>query len=125
MNASLWILQFLLALHTLMGAVWKWSNSAEQTMPSLAAIPPGLWTALGFVEIFLAAGFLLPAASRRLRILALVAAAGVAAEMLLYCGVHLSSGAVNHGPLAYWLVVAVLCACVFYGRLRGPSSARI
>jgi hypothetical protein len=42
MNILLWILQILLALHTAMGAVWKFSHSAEQTMPSLKAIPHGV-----------------------------------------------------------------------------------
>ena len=43
-NVVLWILQVLLALHTAMGAVWKFSNS-EQTVPSLQAIPHGAWLA--------------------------------------------------------------------------------
>ena len=42
MNILLWILQILLALHTTMGAVWKFSNS-EQTVHSLSAIPHGVW----------------------------------------------------------------------------------
>lgn len=45
MNIGLWILQVLLALHTVMGSVWKFSNS-EQTVPSLSAIPHGIWLAM-------------------------------------------------------------------------------
>ena len=45
MNILLWVLQILLALHTAMGAVWKFSNS-EQTVPSLKAIPHGAWLTL-------------------------------------------------------------------------------
>lgn len=46
MNIFLWTLQILMALHTLMGAVWKFSNSVENTMPSLKAIPNGVWLAV-------------------------------------------------------------------------------
>lgn len=42
MNILLWVLQILLALHTVIGAVWKFSNS-EQTVRSLNAIPHGVW----------------------------------------------------------------------------------
>ena len=38
MNILLWILQILLALHTAVGAIWKFSNPA-QNLPSLSAIP--------------------------------------------------------------------------------------
>ena len=46
MNIAFWILRVLLALHTLAGAAWKFSKSAGETMPSLAAIPNGVWHAL-------------------------------------------------------------------------------
>lgn len=39
MHILLWGLQILIAIHTAIGAVWKFSNSPEQTMPSLSAIP--------------------------------------------------------------------------------------
>lgn len=35
MNITLWILQALLALHTIMGAIWKFTNPAEKAVPSL------------------------------------------------------------------------------------------
>ena len=37
MNPTLWVLQSLLALHTAIGALWKFSNS-EQAVPSLSAL---------------------------------------------------------------------------------------
>ena len=116
MNVLLWILQVLLALHTAIGAVWKWSNS-QQTMPSLGAIPHGVWLGLSVVELLCVVALIVPALSKRLAILAPIAAAFVAAEMLFFSGVHLASGSTSIGPLVYWLVVAAICAFIVYGRL--------
>lgn len=117
MNILLWVLQVLLALHTLMGAVWKFSNS-EQTVPSLKAIPHGLWIALAIFEILCAVGFVLPAFKKHLGKYAAWAAVGIAAEMILFMVVHLASGEANHSPLPYWIVAAAMCAFVAYGRLK-------
>jgi hypothetical protein len=115
MNILLWVLQILLALHTAIGAVWKFSNS-EQTIPSLKAIPHGVWLAMSVVELLCSLGLILPALSKPLAILAPLAAACIAAEMLLLSGFHMSSGGTNHGPMMYWLVVAAICAFIAYGR---------
>ena len=115
MNIFLWILQTLLAAHTAIGAVWKFSNPA-QAVPSLSAIPNGVWLAMSVVELLCAAGLLLPAVHRPLAVLAPVAAVLIAAEMLLFCGLHIASGDPNFGPMIYWLVVAALCAFIAYGR---------
>lgn len=115
MNILLWSLQSLLALHTGIGAVWKFSHS-EQTVPSLKGIPHGVWLAMGVLELLCALGLVLPAVVRPLAILAPLAAVGIAAEMALFSAVHLRSGATDHGPMIYWLVVAALCAFVADGR---------
>jgi len=115
MNISLWILQVLLALHTVMGAVWKFSNS-EQSVPSLGALPHPVWLGLSVLEFLCAAGLVAPALSPPLAVLVPLAAGVIALEMALFCVVHLSSGAEQHGQLIYWLVVAALSAFVAYGR---------
>ena len=115
MNILLWILQGLLALHTAIGAVWKFSNP-EQTVPSLKAIPHGVWLAMGVFELLCALGLILPALNAPLAILAPIAAACIAAEMVLFSGLHIRSGDRNYGPMIYWLVVAAICAFVAYGR---------
>jgi DoxX-like family len=115
MNILLWILQILLALHTAVGAVWKFSNS-EQTVPSLKAIPHGVWLAISVLELLCSLGLILPALSTPLAILAPVAAASIAAEMLLFCGLHIYSGDKNYGPMIYWLVAAAVCLFIAYGR---------
>ena len=118
MNIFLWVLQILLALHTIMGAVWKFSHSAEKTMPSLKAIPHKVWIGLSLFELLCSLGLVLPALNPLWDHLALLAAIGIAAEMLIFCGIHLRSGAVNRGPMVYWLVVAALCAVIVYGRFE-------
>jgi hypothetical protein len=116
MNVTLWVFQVLLALHTLMGAIWKFSNS-EQAVPSLKALPHGAWMALSVVEILCAAGLVLPFAVSSLGMAAPAAAVVIAAEMLLFCVLHLASRTPVNGQVAYWLVVALFCAFVAYGRL--------
>ncbi len=116
MNVLLWVLQGLLAFHTVTGAVWKVSN-AEQAVPSLRAIPHGVWLALIGVELLCSVGLVLPAVRRSMARAAPIAAACIAAEMLLFSAVHLASGETNHGPMIYWLVVAAFCAFIAYGRL--------
>ena len=116
MNVLVWTLQALLALHTAVGAVWKWSN-AERAVPSLAAIPHGLWLGLSVLELLCAIALILPAINKRLAILAPIAAACIALEMLLFSGVDRASGVGSIGSVIYWLVVAAVCAVIIYGRL--------
>lgn len=116
MNIFLWIVQVLLALHTIMGAAWKFSNP-EQTVPSLSMIPHGAWLGLSVLELLCGLGLILPAFKRTLGVLAPIAAICIAAEMLMFSGLHFYSGEANHGEVIYWLVVAAVCAFVAYGRL--------
>ena len=115
MNIFLWVLQVLLALHTIMGALWKFSNSA-QTVPSLDAIPHGVWLTLSVLELICGVGLILPVLTRRLGITAPVAATFIAVEMISFIAVNLFSGQINTGHIIYWLVVAVMSGFVAYGR---------
>jgi cytochrome bd-type quinol oxidase subunit 2 len=116
MNIFLWILQILLALHTFMGAVWKFSHTAEQTMPSLKAIPQGAWLTLAGVELLCALCLVLPAFYKPLNTLVPIAAICIAVIMLLFCVMHFSAGNTNLNSPLYWLVVAALCGFIAYGR---------
>jgi len=116
MNILLWILQILLALHTIMGAVWKFSNS-EQSVPALNAIPHGGWMVMSFIEILCSLALVLPLFKISFSILAPFAALVIAAEMFLFSGLLLSSGNIDYGSLIYWLVVAAICVFIAYGRL--------
>lgn len=114
MNILLWVLQILLALHTVMGAVWKFKHS-EQSVPTLSAIPHGAWRMLSGFELLCSAGLVMTF-YKPLAMLAPIAALGIAAEMLLFCGVHLSQKPSKHGQMVYWAVVAALAAFIAYGR---------
>jgi hypothetical protein len=118
MNILLWTLQVLLALHTFIGAMWKFSHS-EQTVTSLQAIPHGAWMALIGVEILCSVGLVLPAFFKKpVRRLVPVAATCIAAEMLVFSALEVSSGVHDSDHLIYWLVVATLCGFLAYGRWR-------
>ena len=114
MNILLWILQIMLALHTVTGAIWKFSNSG--TVESLQAIPHGVWTLLSIIEFFCALGFILPLIFKRLGRLAPIAAVCIAAEMLLFIVLSIFSDATNCGEIIYWLVVGLICGFIAYGR---------
>jgi hypothetical protein len=116
MNILFWVLQSLLAFHTIAGAVWKFSNP-EQTVPSLQAIPHGLWLSMSGIELLCAVGLILPALNKSLATLIPIAAVCIAAEMLIFCAVHVYSGGGSFNQPVYWLVVAGICAFIAYGRL--------
>lgn len=107
-----------------MGAVWKVSNS-EQTVPSLKAIPHGVWLSLSALEVLCSVALVLPLVSERLGLLVPIAAVCIAGEMLLFSGLHLRSGEADFSPVTYWLVVAAFCGFIAYGRfvLRPLSIA--
>jgi hypothetical protein len=115
MNIFLWVLQILLALHTIIGAIWKFSNSA-QSVPSLKIISHGVWLALSIIELLCGLALILPAINKRLGFLVPVAAVFIATEMLLFSGLFIYSGNTDYGHLIYWLIVAVLSVFIAYGR---------
>jgi hypothetical protein len=80
------------------------------------AIPHGVWLAMSVFELLCSLALILPALNKPLAILAPIAAACIAAEMLFFCGVHIYSGYAAYGPMIYWLVVAAICAFIAYGR---------
>ena len=116
MNIVLWALQILLALHTAMGAIWKFSNS-DKVVPSLRGISRGAWLVISAIELLLSLALVCTAVPS-LAVLAPIAAACVAVEMLFFIGLHLHKGFGKvRGPMIYWLVVAVLAGFIVYGRL--------
>ncbi len=116
MTIILWILQILLALHTAMGALWKFSHSA-QMVASLKALPQSVWLGMAACELTCSVALVLPLFIKSWGKLAAFGALAIAAEMLAFCGLHLRSGDSQHGHLAYWLIVAAFCAVISYSRL--------
>lgn len=116
MSTVLWIVQILLAAHTAIGAIWKFSHSPAQTMPSLSAIPRSAWLGMSVAELIAAACLVLPFLASGMDRAVPYAAAFVAAEMLLFVVLHKASGSAGHGPVAYWLVVAAIAAIIAWMR---------
>lgn len=117
MNALLWTLQLLLAAHTLLGAVWKFSNP-EQAAGALQALPHAVWLLLAVVEIAAAFGLAGPLLRKSWGRLVAPSALFITAEMLLFCAVHFLRGDGTLGSPAYWLVVAAIGGFIAYGRAR-------
>lgn len=85
-------------------------------MPSLKAIPHEVWLGMSVFELLCSLGLIIPVFNKRLAILAPIAAACIAAEMLLFSGLHIYSGDANYSHMIYWLIVAAICAFIAYGR---------
>jgi hypothetical protein len=69
------------------------------------------------LEVLCAVALVAPAVTKSLGMLVPIAALCIAAEMVLFCVVHIRSGDPTRGPMIYWLVVALICAFIAYGRL--------
>ena len=117
MNALLWIFQILLALHTALGALWKFTNPAP--VAGLQSLPPGVWMALGVVGLLCSLGLILPFV-KRLGFLAPIAAGFVALEMLVYIAADAVAGSLAANQAVYWAVVAAFSLLVVIGRIARP-----
>ncbi|WP_413557098.1 DoxX family protein [Bdellovibrio sp. HCB209] len=121
MNIFLWILQGVMALHTLAGAVWKLSHTAEQTMPSLGVIPPPIWSAMGGLEVIAALFLIAPLFKKRWFKLVPIGAGFIVLEMIAFCNIHLMNGTNDNSPIYYWVGVALISAIILIGRLYKMS----
>ena len=124
MTGFLWVIQFFLAVDTLMGALWKFSNS-EQDIPALEVIPHSVWLGLSLVEIACTVALILPLLKfmkKQETNWASIAALLIAAEMIIYSVLHIHSGDPNNGPMIYWLVVAGICIFLATARFKYARS---
>lgn len=115
MRIILLIIQALLAVHTLIGAIWKFSNSAAQTMPTLATIPNNLWLVMSIMEILAAIILMVSIFYKPLLKYVSLSALFIILEMLIFSGIHLYSEINDFGPMIYWLVTAVISGFVLMG----------
>ena len=117
MNILLWILQILLALHTAIGALWKFSNSS-QTVPVLQVIPRGIWLTMSGFELLCSLCLILPIFNKGFTKFVPIAAMIIAIEMLFFSSLYIYSSDRNYGQLIYWLVVAALCIFIAHSRFK-------
>ncbi len=123
MHIFLWIVQIGLALHTAVGAFWKFSN-AGALAPLFPIFPMWLWTMISVLELVAAALLIIPLAKKSLGKYAVWGAALVAFEMFAFTAIYLFSGTANYTPTYYWIVVLVVAGFVSYARSKiAPITA--
>ena len=115
MNVVLWILTIALAVHTLMGAVWKFSNGPE-SVPSLASISKGEWRTLAVLEILATACLIIPAFLDGTKGLISGGAGFVALEMLYFVVTDSKSGVSSRDQKRYWSVIGVVALLLALAR---------
>ena len=117
MNSVLWVLQGLAAVLYAMSGVMKvfLFDRVSGDVPSFGALPKPVWMALGVVELVCVVGLIVPPALRWYPVLTVAAAAVLAAESVVFIGVHVKYREV--GPIVMCAVLGLLMAFVAYGRM--------
>jgi uncharacterized membrane protein YphA (DoxX/SURF4 family) len=115
MNIVLWVVQVVLSVvFVAAGANHAFNAEKAKTQPGMqwmGAVPKGLLTFIGVVEILGGIGLIVPAATGILPWLTPLAAAGLALAMLLAVGFHLTRREYSNGVGTLVLgVVAILLA---------------
>ena len=116
MNIVLWTFQILLALAFLMAGSMKafQYEKAKAQMAWVLAVPHGLVTFIGTVEILGAIGLVLPALTGILPWLTPLAAVGLVTVMVLASGFHFTRR--EYATIGVNIVLFVLAVSVAYGR---------
>ena len=115
MNILLWVLQILLALWNMIGAIYMVNRYEDlDKVSALNALPKPAWIALGVLQALFALGLVLPGAVRKLPKLIPISAACLAVISLLGIALYVAYAGF---PGILWAVVpAILAAFVAYGR---------
>jgi hypothetical protein len=119
MNVLLWVCQIALALLSFSGGAYKLLMFDELAkMPATAGLARGGWGALGVFEMVCAVLLIVPAATKKVPVLAPAAAIALLLESLglagLYARYSLELAATN--PLVWVVMMALMAAFVAYGR---------
>src|SRR4051794_20709934 len=117
MNMVLWILQILAALLYAASGIMKvfMFEKISKDVPSFGALPRTAWMALGILELFSVVGLIVPAAFRWNPMFTVVAAAALAAESVVFIGVHVKNR--ETAPVVMSGALGVLMAFIASGRL--------
>ena len=116
MNILLWVLQVLAALAYGASGVMKvfLFDKVSQDVPSFGALPREAWMTLGILELVCTVGLVVPAVFHW-PLLTMLAATLLAAESLVFVGVHVKYGEVT--PMILSGVLGLLMAFIAYGRM--------
>lgn len=117
MNVLLWVLQVFAALLYGSSGVMKvfMFDRVSRDVPSFGALPRRVWMGLGIVELVCTVGLIVPAAIHWHPPLTIVAAAVLAAESLVFVGVHVKFREVT--PIILSGLLGLLAAFIAYGRM--------
>ena len=117
MNILLWVLQGLAALLYGASGVMKvfMFDEISKDVPSFGALPRGVWTGLGILELVCVVGLILPSAFHWQPRLTVAAAVVLAIESLVFIGVHAKYGEIV--SIVFSVVLGLLMAFIAYGRL--------
>lgn len=112
----LWVLQVLAALMYGSSGVMKvfMFEKVSHDVPSFGALPRGVWTLLGILELVCTLGLIIPAALHWHPVLTVLAAALLALESLVFLGVHVKYREMT--PMLLSGVLGVIMAFIAYGR---------
>ena len=117
MNILLWVLQILAALLYGASGIMKifMFEKISKDVRSFDALPRGVWSALGILELLCVIGLIIPAVFHWHPELTVLAAAVLALESLVFIWVHGKSNEIP--PLVISAVLGLLMAFVAYGRM--------
>ncbi|MGC4054830.1 MAG: DoxX family protein [Paludibaculum sp.] len=117
MNTLLWVLQVLAAIVYGASGTMKvfMFEKVSADVPSFGALPRGVWTILGILELICTIGLIVPAAFRWRPELTVVAAVILAVESLVFIWVHLKYREV--GTIVMSAVLGLIMTFIAYGRM--------
>ncbi|MEP7043505.1 MAG: DoxX family protein [Dokdonella sp.] len=117
MNILLWVLQILAAILYGSSGVMKvfMFDKISHDVPSFGALPRGVWTTLGILELVCTIGLVVPGALHWRAQLTVVAATLLAIESLAFVWVHVKYRETT--PLILSAVLGFMMAFVAYGRM--------
>ena len=117
MNILLWVLQILAALLYGASGIMKifMFEKISKDVRSFDALPRGVWSALGILELLCVIGLIIPAVFHWHPELTVLAAAVLALESLVFIWVHVKSNEIP--PLVMSAALGLLMAFVAYGRM--------
>lgn len=119
MNILLWVLQAGLAFYFFSGGAYKIVSFEEiASVPAVAALPSGVWAAIGSLEMLCAVLLIVPFVFKRMPNLTPLAAVVLAVESFALAVLYgrYSLELVSTNPLPYVVVGGLLAAFVAFGR---------
>jgi hypothetical protein len=121
MNVLLWVIQVLLALLSIAGGAYKVLAYGQfAKTPPAAALPHGVWIALGAFEIICGLLLIIPVFK-----MVPVAATALVIESIGLAVVYArySTEFAAQNPLVWVTVMAVMAAFIAFGRFRGQVES--